>query len=346
MNSLFPFWKGATGVSILGLFALSSWTASSHDGMTPKPNAAFLGWSAITNTLGLSRKPLKRRTTPRDFEPQPIDIRRKNRLGFTVVELLAVIAMVSLLVVIVLAPSLASTRPGTATLVCMNNLRQLGSAWQMYADDYNGHLVYNRDGIQNGRVAGDESWVGGWQDYSPANTDNTNTALLTDHSQYPHGAYFGPYLKSAEAFKCPADGSIVTIGNQQFHRVRSYSMNNTFGQEARMWAGRSRYTLHTNLSNIKFPSQVFVLLEESNGTINDGCFFSDPDTLWEIVDYPADYHDASGNFVFADGHAELHRWRDSRTMPVLPPGSYIPVNQNLPGDVDIYWLAQHVSELQ
>lgn len=265
--------------------------------------------------------------------------------GFTAVELIIVLGVLALLS-LMFASALASTKPGTATITCINNLRQLGNAWQMYADDNNGNLVYNRDGTSNGRVIGDECWVGGWLDFTLANTDNTNTALLLDHVQFPNGAYFGPYLKSAEIFRCPADDSAVTIGNQRFRRIRSYSMNNYFGQEARTWTTPSRFISHTNLSSIKLPSQVFVLLEELNSSINDGCFFSDPDTYWQLIDYPADYHHTSGDFVFADGHTELHRWRDPRTTPVLPPGILLPLNVNLPGDVDIKWLQQHIAELR
>ncbi|HZR18650.1 MAG TPA: hypothetical protein VFE51_15260 [Verrucomicrobiae bacterium] len=272
------------------------------------------------------------------------DTASQEETAFTVVELIVMVGTLCLLT-LALTSTVASTRPGAATVTCMNNLRQLGNAWQMYADDYNGNLVYNRDGISNGKSAGNECWVGGWLDFSSANTDNTNTSVLVDHARYPYGAYLGPYLKSADLFRCPADGSFVTIGDQQIHRVRSYSMNNTFGLEARMWTTPSSFTFHTNLSNIKLPHQVFVLLEESYGSINDGCFFSDPDTIWQIVDFPADYHHASCNFFFADGHTELHRWKDSRTMPVIAPSGYVPgVNENLPGDVDVDWLNQHVSE--
>ena len=89
------------------------------------------------------------------------------RAGFTLVELLVVVAMVGLLATM-LAPTMARTQPNTAAFQCQNNLRQLAFAWKMYADDNNGSLVYNGDGA--GNSAATAAWVGGWMDYSPART--------------------------------------------------------------------------------------------------------------------------------------------------------------------------------
>src|ERR1017187_7955500 len=104
------------------------------------------------------------------------------RAGFTLAELVVVVAMVGLLASM-LAPTMARTKPNSASFQCQNNLRQLTFAWKMYADDNSGRLVYNGSG--GGSSAGNEAWVGGWMDYSP-NPDNTNTALLIDHDKYPY----------------------------------------------------------------------------------------------------------------------------------------------------------------
>jgi len=37
--------------------------------------------------------------------------------------------------------------------------------------------------------------------------------------------------------------------------------------------------------------------------------YPDPATTY-IVDYPASYHNGAGGVAFADGHSEIHRWRD------------------------------------
>ena len=257
--------------------------------------------------------------------------------GFTLVELVVVVAMVCLLASM-LAPTMARTKPNSASFQCQNNLRQLAFAWKMYADDNSGNLVYNRDGMV-GYSAGNEAWVGGWLEYT-SSPDSTNTGLLIDHSKYPYCAFLGPYIKTPLAFKCPADRSTARVAGGAMPRVRSVSMNNFVGTGSRTWTTPSRYALCTKFEQIKLPGYMFVFLDEREDSINDGSFATDPDTRYQLIDYPASYHNNAGGFSFADGHSEIHHWKDRRTMPVLSPGQLLALNVNLPGDMDVLWLAQ------
>ena len=63
--------------------------------------------------------------------------------GFTLVELLVVIGVISVLISI-LMPTLAKMRQQARTVECAANLRQLGQAWQMYANTNNGVCVPGR----------------------------------------------------------------------------------------------------------------------------------------------------------------------------------------------------------
>jgi prepilin-type processing-associated H-X9-DG protein len=98
------------------------------------------------------------------------------------------------------------------------------------------------------------------------------------------------------------------------------------------------------LNEIKSPVRVFVLLEERAESINDATFFTDPDTRYQMIDYPASYHSGSCNFSFADGHVETHRWTDRRTIPPVGKGSLLPLNVSLPGNADVTWLQEHANE--
>ncbi|MGO8927881.1 MAG: type II secretion system protein [Limisphaerales bacterium] len=264
------------------------------------------------------------------------------RAGFTLVELVAVAAMVCLLATM-LAPTMARTKPNSASFQCQNNLRQLAFAWKMYADDNSGNLVYNRDG--GGYSAGTAAWVGGMMDYS-SSTDNTNTGLLIDHDMYPYCAFLGPYIKTPLAFKCPADRSTALMAGGPMPRVRSVSMNNCVGMGSSTGPKYvPGFPLCSNLAQIKSPAYMFVVLDEREDSINDGCFETNPNSLYRIIDYPASYHNNAGSFSFADGHTEIHHWKDPRTRPVLQPGQFLALNVVLPGDTDVLWLAQHAAGL-
>lgn len=68
-------------------------------------------------------------------------MRSKNRLysGFTLTELLVVIAIVAVLAAL-LFPIFARARENGRRAACQNNMRQIGLALQMYAQDYDEHL--------------------------------------------------------------------------------------------------------------------------------------------------------------------------------------------------------------
>jgi prepilin-type processing-associated H-X9-DG protein len=224
----------------------------------------------------------------------------------------------------------------------MNNTRQIALSWNMYADDNNGVLPPNRDGGNVGKSAADAAWVGGWLDFT-GSADNVNTGYLVNHDANPYAAFLGPYIRAFQAFKCPADRSTAPVGAQNQPRVRSISMNCYVGTLSRTWTNPSRYTQCSKSAQIKSPVTMFVVLDEREDSINDGWFATDPDTMYQLIDYPASYHNRAAGFSFADGHSEIHRWRDARTMPSLSPGQLLPLNVNLPGDQDVVWLSQHAA---
>jgi prepilin-type N-terminal cleavage/methylation domain-containing protein/prepilin-type processing-associated H-X9-DG protein len=67
-------------------------------------------------------------------------MRTPRREGFTLIELLVVIALIGILVGL-LEPMLAQSRQRAQSTTCVNNLRQLGYAIQMYWDDNQGKLT-------------------------------------------------------------------------------------------------------------------------------------------------------------------------------------------------------------
>lgn len=74
-----------------------------------------------------------------------------NKKGFTLIELIVVITIIALLSSI-LFPVFAKARSKAAQATCANNLKQLGAAFHMYAQDWDGA------GVLNYRAEDKKSW--------------------------------------------------------------------------------------------------------------------------------------------------------------------------------------------
>ena len=93
--------------------------------------------------------------------------------------------------------------------------------------------------------------------------------------------------------------------------LRGVSMNRYMGNPDN--AGIHGYTKSTAINK---PSNFFVTMDENEVTVNDAYFRVDVDanlnlnaSSMKINDWPAAYHGGSGGISFADGHAEVHKWR-------------------------------------
>jgi prepilin-type N-terminal cleavage/methylation domain-containing protein len=74
-------------------------------------------------------------------------VKQPSRRAFTLIELLAVIAVITLLAALLL-PTLADSKEKARSIQCLNNLHQWGLAYRMYADDNNDFLPRRGQGVQ------------------------------------------------------------------------------------------------------------------------------------------------------------------------------------------------------
>ena len=65
---------------------------------------------------------------------------RPNHHGFTLTELLVVIGLIAMLIALFL-PVMRKVRAAANTTVCLANLRQMGTAWQLYVAENRGRLI-------------------------------------------------------------------------------------------------------------------------------------------------------------------------------------------------------------
>jgi prepilin-type processing-associated H-X9-DG protein/prepilin-type N-terminal cleavage/methylation domain-containing protein len=78
--------------------------------------------------------------------------------GFSLVELLVVMAIIGLLAAVLL-PSLANARRSARLVVCSSNLRQLGTATCLYSDIYDGYLPRRGQGVaQTQQIGRPSDW--------------------------------------------------------------------------------------------------------------------------------------------------------------------------------------------
>jgi prepilin-type N-terminal cleavage/methylation domain-containing protein/prepilin-type processing-associated H-X9-DG protein len=278
----------------------------------------------------------------RCFQTRPT--RARPGAAFTLIELLVVIAIIAILAGMLL-PVLGKAKAKAQGIQCLGNMKQMGLAWLMYADDHQGRLAPNR-----GDVAGqhDSAWVRGNMQLRLADwPDHTNLVYLRE-------GHLGSYLSSdTGVYKCPGDRTTVMIGGRRYSWVRSVGMNcyltSHFSERALL------YRVHFKLTEIQRPSGLFVFLDERADTLDNNMFNVgdegiDPVDLARLrrTELPANYHGNSASFSFADGHAEAHKW--TRTMPPmsqqhLPMQSNhkFPISANNP---DIIWLFQRTTTLK
>jgi len=293
-------------------------------------------------------------------------------VGFTLIELLVVIAIIAILAAMLL-PALSKAKAKAANVHCMNNTHQLMICWSMYADDNTDLLAANDYPYTTGFITfanKDQlrNWVVGTMQNPFDAAANPALTLLAPQTQ------LSICMQNVNVYKCAASTQLV----QGRQLSRNYSMNNAVGTRwssgygqigtipskpvgqvvgggwlSGTWADPDplymRYGKKTSFT-VPGPANTWVLIDENPLSINDGLFAVSMDTA-KIVDYPSGMHAGGCGMSFADGHAEIHKWKSSVTYTpnssaqqgMVASGS---ITDQIAQQIDLGWLTQRTSALQ
>jgi len=306
-----------------------------------------------------TRRPLS--TMRPDSQPW----RSRAHGAFTLIELLVVIAIIAILAGMLL-PALSKAKAKTQGIYCMNNGNQIMKAITLYASDHRELLPPNPD---DGQVypAG-HHWLAG--NAGRNGSHEFNPDILRDE-QF---STIAPYVaNNIEIYRCPADkrsgfysGSDPTKRGQTVRAARTIAMSQAVGTVCRVFdaTGNSHggtpdrpvngpwlNNAHTHKRGSPWltygkttdftrpgPAMTWVILDEDEYSLNDAGFAVGMQRP-EWIDFPGTYHNFGAGFAFADGHSEIHKWRDSRTRVSGPN----PAVRAVPNSPDWAWIAERTS---
>ena len=220
--------------------------------------------------------------------------RTSRRAGFTLLELLIVIAIIGILAGMIF-PAIGYVREKTRKDECLNNLRQWGVAMQGYLDEHRG--VFPSYGCETAGGTPNLDDATAWYNVLPPYL-SSSTPALKDHPKPPRpgNGIRSPFLCPSESVGLSGDTADETTSRSYYS---SYTLNSWIDNAAnsKSFSKRLRVSQLNEQHQPPVTPAAFVVFSET-GTGDHG------GVNLKLLDESACRHARSINLCFADGHVE------------------------------------------
>jgi prepilin-type N-terminal cleavage/methylation domain-containing protein len=246
--------------------------------------------------------------------------RSPRRRAFTLIELLVVIAIIAILAAI-LFPVFAQAREKARATACLSNMKQLGTAFQMYAQDYDETFP----GIRFGGNPG-ESWP--WVVYEGS---------VDWNGVFTHGVQ--PYIKNRQILQCPSATETNrwsgTNGLSYCYNEYLYNYNQGFSKQSAV-AGTPAGAANVSIIGECYTSGIYNDWEGEGPTLPNSTVVDGLNRIRYHQYSPWRSNHEGTNLTYVDGHSKFttknairsyrmpSNWTDNRQIPIVYPNATLP----------------------